>query len=218
MYVPPSVASNVVLFQYSDGDLFITLVSDTTSAKPQWYLPRTLVDRSQTSLSSLEQTLRKTIGLRDTDVTYREQLYTSEIMSNRHNTIYISYLYLSRDTRWHKGTQQVGVFPIDKLPPLSQIDKSIIDYARSRLHAKALYSTIVRYLLPDTFDLSQLQKVFETVTQQSVDRRNFRKKLTQLEVLTATSTSKSRHQPLTYSFKGTSLDFYAKPFPPKIGK
>lgn len=218
MYVPPSVMSNVVLFQYSDGALFVTLVSDISSSKAQWRLPSTLVNRAQTSLPALESALARSLGLRNDDIAYREQLYTSESTSGAHSTVCISYMYLSHDTRWHKGTHQVGIFPITKLPHLSQFDKTIIDYAHTRLHAKALYSTILSYLLPKTFDLTQLQLAFETVTQQKVDKRNFRKKITQLDILTAASKSTSRTEPLLYSFKDTSLAFLSKPFPPKSTK
>ena len=129
MYTPPSVVSNVVLFQYSDGNLFITLIADP-SPNSQWHLPGTAVSRTQTSLSSLDHTLHNAIGLDNADITYREQLYTSEFAVGSHSTVCISYLYLSRDIRWRKSTQQIGVFSIDKLPSLSESDMSIIRYAK----------------------------------------------------------------------------------------
>lgn len=214
MYVAPSVVSNAVLLQYSDGELFITLVADT-AAKPQWRLPGVAVNRTQTSLSALDHTLHTTVGLHREDITYREQLYTSEFMFGSYSTVCISYLYLSRDIRWSKSTQQIGVFPIYKLPVLSEADSSIIRYALSRLHAKTLYSTITSFLLPKVFDLTQFQRAFETITQQKVDKRNFRKKVQQLDILTTYKQNSSAKEPLLYSFKDTSLAFLPKPFPPR---
>ncbi len=214
MYTPPSVVSNVVLFQYSDGNLFITLIADP-SPNSQWHLPGTAVSRTQTSLSSLDHTLHNAIGLDNADITYREQLYTSEFAVGSHSTVCISYLYLSRDIRWRKSTQQIGVFSIDKLPSLSESDMSIIRYASARLHAKALYSTILSFLLPRVFDLAQLQQAFETITGQTVDKRNFRKKITQLDVLKPMTKDTVKKDPVLYSFKNSGLDFLSKPFPPK---
>lgn len=212
MQSSPLVTSNVVILQYSDQKLYVTLsaAAAPSGTKVQWRLPTTPVMQTQTSLTALELTLRTTIGLQDSDINYREQLYTSEYPSPTHTTICVSYLYLSRGTRWFKGTQQVGVFPVDKLPSLSSADRLILRYALERLHAKTLYSSIIQFLLPRTFGLTELQQAFETITHQKVDRRNFRKKLTQLNTLSAKP--QKGQSPTQYQFNHTALTVYSRPF------
>lgn len=216
------VMSNVVLFQYAEGELLVMLTSDdspSTQKTTAWRLPSARVIAPQTSLTSLEQTLRHTVGLNDSDVSYREQLYTNELSVNDTSVVCISYMYLSRGTRWYKGSQQVGVFPLSALPVLSETEKSIIEYAKTRLSAKALYSSIIQYLLPQSFDLATFQQVFETVTEQSVDRRNFRKKLAQLAVIQPVSSSAKKRQPTApeaYHFtRPDTLTIYGRSFPRK---
>jgi len=212
----PLVISNVVILQYAAGELYVTLASvgETSSTKQTWHLPSAQIGRNQTSIESLEKGLRATLGLQDRDISYREQLYTSEFTSPAHSTICISYLYLSSGTHWFKGSHQVGTFPVSKLPRLSSADSKMIQYALDRLHAKALYSTIIRFLVPDRFNLTELQLAFETLTRQSVDRRNFRKKILTLNILQEYRTKQpaSSTSPALYSFTGSALQLFEKPF------
>ncbi len=217
----PLVVSNVTLFQYSEDILSIVLTAANSPAgtlKATWRLPSTQVQRNQTSLTALETSLRSTIGLQDSDISYREQLYTSEYPTPSHSTVCVSYLYISRGTRWFKGSQQVGVFPVNKLPKLSPADRAIIRYALDRLHAKVLHSTVLQFLLPQQFDLTQLQQAFETITHQRVDRRNFRKKILALDILKANKKATNRIESVRYSFKSSTLVLLDKPFPPRKHK
>ena len=57
----------------------------------------------------------------------------------------------------------------------------IIDLGRQRLVSKLGYSTIAFQLLPELFTLSELQHVYETILGDTLDKRNFRKKILALE-------------------------------------
>lgn len=217
MHDSPRVLSNVVLFQCIDKQIFVMLCSQQSPAgRPhRWSLPSAHVPQHQTSLMSLEHTLSHTVGLRRGDVSYREQLYTSEAVNDGRASVCISYMYLSRGARWYKGSQHTGVFALDKLPPLTPSERNTIAYALSRLRAKSLYSSVVQYLIPVSFNLTELQQVFETVSGQKVDRRNFRKKILQQNVIYPIGTpSKPRQtEPHMYSFKKQEgLSIYPRPF------
>lgn len=217
MYRAPEIISNAVILQYADRQLFVTLVTDSNSeevaTKSLWRLPWTRVADGATSLGNLETTLRSTMGLMSADINYREQLYTTESVLNSHSTFRISYLYLSRGIRWHKGSHHVGIFPITKLPPLSEEDRRILHYAIERLHAKTLYSTIPAFMLPTVFTLNDFQDVFETITGHSVDRRNFRKKIESLAIVTPVAKSSKKNVSSTYTLKDSHLTLFDKPFP-----
>ncbi|HSW88446.1 MAG TPA: hypothetical protein VLG12_04755 [Candidatus Saccharimonadales bacterium] len=66
-------------------------------------------------------------------------------------------------------------------------DFSIIAYALQRLRWKIEYTNVVYSLLPEMFTLSELQKVYEIILGQSLDKRNFRKKILSLDFLKATN-------------------------------
>ena len=212
MHQTPQLHAAAVILQYSDGKIYLTLTSDQTSENSvNWQLPSSPVFQGHTSLSSLSHRLKQTIGLKDDDVSYREQLYTTESVQDGQTSAQICYLFMSRGAKWHKGEDQVGLFAVDRLPKLSDTDTAIVRYALDRLHAKTLYSSIVSFLLPVEFDLNDLQRAFETITRQSVDRRNFRKKILSLNVIEETRGATGA-KPAEYSFKHPSLVLFDAPF------
>lgn len=212
MYQTPQLHAAAVILQYSDGKIYLTLTSDQTSGNNvNWQLPSSPVFQGHTSVSSLSHQLKQTIGLKDDDVSYREQLYTTETVQDGQTSVQICYLFLSRGAKWHKGENQVGLFSVDRLPKLNDTGTAIVRYALDRLHAKALYSSIAGFLLPVEFDLNDLQRAFETITRQPVDRRNFRKKILSLNVLKETRGAIGAN-PAEYSFKSSGLTLFDTPF------
>src|SRR5436190_239035 len=65
------------------------------------------------------------------------------------------------------------------------MEESVDDAAR-RLKGKVRYEPIGFELLPPKFTLSQLQRLYETVLERSLDKRNFRKKILSMGVLVET--------------------------------
>jgi len=72
------------------------------------------------------------------------------------------------------------------LPILAFDHKKIINYVLYRIRNKIQYSNIIWSLLPKKFTLTEIQKVYETIWDKRVDKRNFRKKLLSLGLLKST--------------------------------
>ncbi len=72
-------------------------------------------------------------------------------------------------------------FPINKLPELGFDHADIIKKGIESLRKKFKEEPIGFELLPEKFTLSQLQKLHEAIAGRSIDRRNFRKKITQFK-------------------------------------
>ena len=81
------------------------------------------------------------------------------------------------DARW---------FPLRDLPPLAFDHAAILDYALARVRNKVEYTNIVYSLLPDSFTLSELQRVYEIILGRPLDKRNFRKKISSLDLVEPT--------------------------------
>jgi 8-oxo-dGTP diphosphatase len=62
----------------------------------------------------------------------------------------------------------------------------MLQYALQRLRWKLEYTNIVYSLLPRDFTLTELQRVYETILDRPLDKRNFRKKMLSLGMLQAT--------------------------------
>jgi 8-oxo-dGTP diphosphatase len=70
-------------------------------------------------------------------------------------------------------------------PALAFDHQRILDVAIARLRGKVRYEPIGFELLPEKFTLTQLQKLYETILGQSLDKRNFRNKLLKMDLLVA---------------------------------
>lgn len=82
-------------------------------------------------------------------------------------------------------------------PPAMAFDHGqIIASAVERLRGKLSYSTVAHGLLDAAFTLSELQGVYEAVLGRGIDKRNFRKKVLSMGMLTETgSQRRGPHRP-----------------------
>jgi 8-oxo-dGTP diphosphatase len=92
-------------------------------------------------------------------------------------------------------------------PPLAFDHGEILDAAVSRLRSKLSYSTVAYGLLPDTFTLTELQAVYESVLARPMDKRNFRKKVQSLGLVEETGQlRRGPHRPAQlYRFSSQEL-------------
>ena len=59
----------------------------------------------------------------------------------------------------------------------------IIAQALDRIKNKIEYTNIAFQLLPEKFTLAELQEVYETILETKIDKRNFRKKIAELDMV-----------------------------------
>ncbi len=74
-------------------------------------------------------------------------------------------------------------FAVSDVPSLGFDHADILATALERLKGKVRYEPIGFELLPMKFTLSQLQHLYETVLERSLDKRNFRKKILAMDIL-----------------------------------
>lgn len=206
----PNVITNIVALYAMESNLHVGLARET--AQHSWQLPAAFVTKDRSSLSSLEQTLSSTVGLRLSEAAYYHQLPTSEVTVNGEVLVCISYIALFAEQQWHKGTYQSASFALTNLPTLSEFDQHIIGAAHTYLQAASLRSDILAYLLPERFSLAAYQSLFQSVHETTVDRRNFHKKLLALDVFEYEQASKMYYKP------SADLVEFKKPFYPPLKK
>jgi ADP-ribose pyrophosphatase YjhB (NUDIX family) len=81
---------------------------------------------------------------------------------------------LSAACQWHN---------IHTLPPLLLDHKQIIEKALLNLRTNLNYHPIGYNLLPKKFTMPELQKLYETILDKKLDRRNFQRKITGTNIL-----------------------------------
>lgn len=97
----------------------------------------------------------------------------------------------------------VAWFPIKSVSQLAYDHVDILREAVDALRQRILTSTIVCSLLPAIFTFPELQKLYEIILEKSFDKRNFRKKIASLGVITSTGEKRVggvRRPALLYQF------------------
>lgn len=68
-------------------------------------------------------------------------------------------------------------YPFDKIPPLAYDHNEILEKGINTLKNKILNTDILKDLYPNGFTFPEIQKIYESILNKELDRRNFRKKM-----------------------------------------
>ena len=107
-------------------------------------------------------------------------------LSIDNRTITIVYYTLIDNTKVelsNNNMRKANWFPIHKIPELGFDHRAIIDKTLETIRIKARMEPIVFELLPEKFTLTHLQKAYEAIIDSKLDRRNFRKKVSQMRFI-----------------------------------
>ncbi|HLO48597.1 MAG TPA: NUDIX domain-containing protein [Kamptonema sp.] len=154
----------------------------------QWALPGGFVRLEETLEAAARRELREETSIENV---FLEQLYTFGDVDRdpRDRIVTVAYYALINllEHRIEAKTDATGAawFPTTKKPPLPFDHEQILATALARLKSKVRYEPIGFELLPKKFSLTQLQKLYETILEQELDKRNFRKKILNMELLVA---------------------------------
>jgi 8-oxo-dGTP diphosphatase len=177
----PAVTVDCVVFGYDDTDLKLLLIKRNIEPfTGKWALPGGFVRIEEDLETAARRELTEETGIARL---YLEQLYTfgDPKRDSRERVISVAYYALVKltDHRLHAATDadDVAWFPVAELPKLAFDHEKITDAALRRLKAKVRYEPIGFELLSEKFTLGELQRLYETVLEQSLDKRNFRKKI-----------------------------------------
>lgn len=77
----------------------------------------------------------------------------------------------------------VKVVSVDQLLSLPFDHQTILETAVSRLRSKSQYSSLPCYLVGETFTLPQLQRVYEILMGEPINKVSFRRKITEMDML-----------------------------------
>ena len=125
--------------------------------------------------------------------TYLEQLYTYGDPSRHPARRVVSVVYFSLipSDAFCAPAEPVTWFPVDDLPALALDTADILAYAVRRLRYKLEYSAAGFELLPEFFTLSELQRTYEMILGERLDKRNFRRRILQAGIIETTTQRRS---------------------------
>lgn len=190
-YPHPAVTVDGVVFGYDEADLKVLLIQRRNAPfKGKWALPGGFVNIDEGLDEAARRELAEETGI---GKLYLEQLYTfgAPKRDPRERVISVAYYALVKltdhavkaaddamDARW---------FPVAELPPLAFDHADILGVALRRLKGKIRYEPVGFELLPEKFPVSELQRLYETILEQTLDKRNFRKRILGMGLLKDTA-------------------------------
>jgi 8-oxo-dGTP diphosphatase len=183
----PAVTVDCVVFGFDDADLKLLLIQRNLEPfKGRWALPGGFVRVDEDLETAARRELADETGITSL---YLEQLYSfgDTRRDPRERVISIAHYALVKladhELRAASDAAEVAWFPVAELPRLAFDHEKIVETALRRLKAKVRYEPIGFELLAEKFTLGELQRLYEAVLEQAVDKRNFRKKILGTELL-----------------------------------
>jgi 8-oxo-dGTP diphosphatase len=185
----PAITVDVVIFRLHEDALKVLLIQRAFPPfKGKWAFPGGFVNIDETLEVAALREMEEETGVRDV---YLEQLYTfgDPKRDPRGRVITVAYFVLiSKDLEVRAGEEATHAewHPVEKIPDLAFDHDKILGYAIQRLRYKLEYSAVGFELLPDEFTLSELQKAYEIVLAEKLDKRNFRSRILEAGILVET--------------------------------
>ncbi len=181
------LAVDAVVFGYDEGNISVLLVKRKYEPfQDTWALPGGFVLEDENLEQAVERELTEETGVK---FNYLEQLYTFGELGRdpRGRIVSVTYFGLVKPKAFKLSpstdAKKAEWFNIQKLPKLAFDHKKILNVAIERLRGKITYEPIGFELLDKKFPFSDLEKLYMTLLDRDIDRRNFKKKINSLKVL-----------------------------------
>lgn len=184
------LATDVALFSVREGKLVVRLINVD---RPPYFknipgLPGGLIQPDETADEAARRHIESKTGVR-ANILHTEQLYTfSEVERDpRGRVVAVAYLSLvpweSLTTKEREDSKDAWWAPVTEARKLAYDHDDILDTAVARLRSRVSYTTLLAKLMPKEFTLTELEECFESIIKKDLDKRNFRKKILKLGIL-----------------------------------
>ncbi|WP_308756442.1 NUDIX domain-containing protein [uncultured Bacteroides sp.] len=183
------VGIDCIIFGFNEGELHLLLLKrNFEPAMGNWSLMGGFVQENESVDDAAKRVLAELTGLDDV---YMEQVGSFGAIDRDpgERVISVAYYALVNINEYDKDlVQQHNAFwvNINELPPLIFDHPAMVEKARMLMQQKASTEPIGFNLLPRLFTLSQLQSLYEAIYGESIDKRNFRKRIAEMDYIEKT--------------------------------
>ena len=184
-----SVTVDIVIFTLREGDLQVLLVKRKHPPYAgRWAIPGGYVNADESLEDAAARELYEETHVQGMHI---EQLFTfgEPLRDPRGRVVTVAYFALVPAPVMVEAGDDAAEAQwkcVAHLPAMAFDHNQIVAYALQRLRYKLEYSALGFQLLPAQFTLSDLQQAYETVLGETLDKRNFRRRILQAQVLEAT--------------------------------
>ena len=183
------VGIDCIIFGFLKGELSLLLLKrDFEPAQGQWSLMGGFVQENESVDNAAKRVLAELTGLNNV---YMEQVGTFGNVHRDPGGRVISVAYyalIDIDEYNRESVRQHNAYwmNINEVPPLIFDHAEMVGKARTLMRQKAAAEPIGFNLLPKFFTLSQLQHLYEVIYGEPLDKRNFRKRIAEMNCIEKT--------------------------------
>lgn len=183
------VGIDCIIFGFNEGRLHLLLLKrNFEPAMGNWSLMGGFVQENESVDDAAKRVLAELTGL---DNVYMEQVGSFGAIDRDpgERVISVAYYALVNINEYDRDlVQQHNAFwvNINELPPLIFDHPAMVEKARTLMQQKASTEPIGFNLLPRLFTLSQLQSLYEAIYGENIDKRNFRKRIAEMDYIEKT--------------------------------
>lgn len=190
-----SMSVDCAVFGFQENTLKLLLVKRSIAPfKDFWLLPGGLMAEGQTMEESVNKVLYHLTGIND--IHHQQIKCYSDVNRHPKKRVVTTCFYALikpenhpivpknhiSDIQWH---------PVNEpLPNLAFDHKQLVEDAIAILKQNLKRKLVFGELLPQFFTLKELQDLYESILNEKFDRRNFRKKMMQMDLLVSTGKKK----------------------------
>ncbi|WZL88130.1 NUDIX domain-containing protein [Salinimicrobium sp. 3283s] len=209
------LAVDCIIFGFDEEDLQILLIKrDFEPEKGNWSLMGGFLKKDEDLDQAANRILHHLTGINNV---YMEQLYNFSKVNRdpAERTLSVAYYALINIAEHRQElTENYSAkwFKISDYPSLIFDHNQMVQKAIARLRYRTSTNPIGFELLPEKFTMRQLQKLYETILNEKLDKRNFINKIKSLDILV-----KLNEKDMVSSRKGSFLyKFDAKKYNAKV--
>ena len=165
------IGIDCIIFGFSEGEISLLLLKrNFEPAMGEWSLMGGFVQKDESVDDAAKRVLAELTGLENV---YMEQVGTFGAIDRDPGERVISVAYYA-------------LININDLPELIFDHPQMVEKARKLMQQKASVEPIGFNLLPKLFTLSQLQSLYEAIYGEAMDKRNFRKRVAEMDYIEKT--------------------------------
>jgi 8-oxo-dGTP diphosphatase len=173
-------AVDCIVFGFDGDTLKILLIQrGFEPEKGKWSLMGGFVQESESIDQASNRILKQLTGL---DGMYLEQLHTfgdpqRDPMERTVSTAYFALIDILKYEKQLNTDYHAEWFSLKRMPKLIFDQQEMVELAKRRIRYKAALHPILFELLPGRFTIPQLQSLYESVYNTTIDKRNFSKRI-----------------------------------------
>ena len=178
--------------------------------KNKWALTGGALYNDENLIDGLKREIKEKTGLEEIDLRLCD-VFGKKNRSPVMRMVAVSYIGIIDHTKVEimketLKTSNAEWFDIESIPDLAYDHNEILIKSIRYLKQKILNTDMLKSLYPNGFTIPEIQKIYETILEKKLDRRNFRKKMLNLDLIEDTNKEvnfEGRKKAKLYKFKET---------------